>query len=43
MIIARKGSGISKIISDDDEEIEEFRRHIELIIDECKEIKNACT
>ena len=43
MIASRKGGGVSKFIQDDDEDIEECRRHIELIVEECNEIKKAST
>jgi hypothetical protein len=43
LIVSRKGGGISKFMADEDEDIEECRRHIELIIEECGEIKKAST
>jgi len=36
MIINRKGGNEgAKYMNDDDEDIEEYRRHLDLIVDEC--------
>jgi len=44
MIINRKGGNEgAKFLNDEDEDIEEYRRHLDLIVDECNEIKSNST
>lgn len=44
MIVNRKGGPAgAKYMTDEDEDIEEFRRHVDLIIEECHDIKSNST